>query len=77
MAGGSCSPAANRVPLCIRSGYLSRVETPDPRVNVNLRLRTSSRDRVDRIAVERDWDRAQTLRALLVLGLRAWDRGER
>lgn len=46
-------------------------------MNVNLRLRTSSRDRVDKIAAEHDWDRAQTLRALLVLGLSAWDRGER
>jgi len=49
----------------------------DPRINVNLRLRVSSRSRVDAIAAERDWTRAQALRALLVLGLRAWDRGDR
>jgi hypothetical protein len=49
----------------------------DPRVAVNLRLRRTSRDRVDRIAGQLDWTRADTLRALVVLGLRAWDRGER
>jgi hypothetical protein len=49
----------------------------DPRVAVNLRLRLSSRDRVDAIAAEHDWSRADTLRTLLTLGLRAWGRGER
>jgi hypothetical protein len=53
------------------------VTDPDPRVAVNLRLRRSSRDRVDTIAELHDWDRATALRTLLVLGLRAWDRGER
>jgi hypothetical protein len=49
----------------------------DPRVNTNVRLRLSSMHRVDEIAAERDWNRAQVLRSLLLLGLRAWDRGER
>lgn len=49
----------------------------DPRINVNLRLRSSSARRVDSIAAEHDWTRAQTLRSLLALGLRAWDRGDR
>jgi hypothetical protein len=49
----------------------------DPRVNVNLRLRQSSLVAVDEIAKERDWTRAQALRSLLVLGLRAWTKGER
>lgn len=48
----------------------------DPRVPVNLRLRRSSRDRVDAIAGQRGWDRATALRTLLAMGLRAWDRGE-
>jgi hypothetical protein len=50
---------------------------PDPRVPVNVRLRRSSRDRVDAIAHEWGWDRATALRTLFALGLRAWDRGER
>jgi hypothetical protein len=50
---------------------------PDPRVNVNVRLRASSIHRIDRIATDRDWDRSDALRTLLALGLRAWDRGER
>jgi hypothetical protein len=33
--------------------------------------------RVDAIAAEHDWSRADTLRTLLTLGLRAWARGER
>lgn len=50
---------------------------PDPRVAVNLRLRTSARDQADAIAREHDWTRADTLRTLLMMGLRAWSRGER
>lgn len=44
---------------------------------MNLRLRASSRDRVDTIAAAHDWDRATALRYLLALGMRSWDRGER
>lgn len=49
----------------------------DPRVYVPVRLRSSSLQKVDAIAAERDWDRSTTLRTLLALGLKAWERGER
>lgn len=49
----------------------------DPRANTNMRLRASALARVDSIAAAQDWNRAQALRTLLLLGLRAWDRGER
>ena len=60
-----------------RSGYTPAMTDPDPRVAVNLRLRLSSRDRVDAIAARLGWDRATALRTLLLMGMRAWDRGER
>jgi hypothetical protein len=50
---------------------------PDPRVNVNIRLRSSSLKRVDEIAEEHEWTRAQALRTLCRLGLKAWDEGQR
>jgi hypothetical protein len=49
----------------------------DPRINVNFRLRRSSVARVDTIARSLDWRRSDVLRVLFVLGLTAWDRGER
>jgi hypothetical protein len=49
----------------------------DPRTPIHLRLRRSSVDQVDTIAQRTGWDRSTTLRTLLAIGLRAWERGER
>jgi hypothetical protein len=44
----------------------------DPRVLISsLRIRTSALIRVDALADERDWSRAEALRYLLALGLKA------
>lgn len=49
----------------------------DPREIVNVRLRHSSIEQIDKIAAQMDWTRSQVLRQLFALGMRAWERGER
>lgn len=49
----------------------------DPRELVNVRLRHTSVEKIDREASKLDWTRSQMLRVLFALGMRAWERGER
>ena len=47
------------------------------RVQVAVRLAPEALHRVEAIAAEGEWPRAQVIRRLLRLGLAAWDRGQR